>query len=267
MDQPSNQPYGAVMSETTDQEDGMMGVRDKVVAITGASSGIGEATALLLAERGARVVLGARGPDRLHALAARIAEAGGEACCAPTDVTRRADLQALVELACERYGRLDAIVNNAGVMPISTLDDLRVDDWEQMVDVNIKGVLYGIAAALPVFRRQGFGHVINTSSVAATRVVPTMAVYSATKAAVHAISEGLRQEAGDGLRVTVITPGMTRTNFAAGMSAPGVRAQMEQRRDAIAIAPGAIARAIAFAIEQPADVDVGEVVVRPTAQA
>jgi NADP-dependent 3-hydroxy acid dehydrogenase YdfG len=245
----------------------MMGHQDKVVAITGASSGIGEATALMLAERGAKVVLGARGPDRLNALAARIATAGGEASCLPTDVTRRADLEALVELACERYGKLDALVNNAGVMPISPLADLRVDDWEQMVDVNIKGVLYGIAAALPVFHRQGFGHIINTASTAATRVTPPMAVYSGTKAAVRAISEGLRQEAGDSLRVTIITPGMTRTNFADGMTDPNVKAQLEQRRDAIAMAPEAIARAITFAIEQPADIDVGEIVVRPTAQA
>jgi NADP-dependent 3-hydroxy acid dehydrogenase YdfG len=245
----------------------MMGYQVKVVAITGASSGIGEATALLLAERGAKVVLGARGTDRLNALTARIENAGGEASCIPTDVTRRADLEALVDLACERYGKLDALVNNAGVMPISLLADLRVDDWEQMVDINIKGVLYGIAAALPVFNRQGFGHIINTASTAATRVLPTMAVYSGTKAAVREISEGLRQDAGDSLRVTIITPGMTRTNFADAMTDPAVKAQLEQRRDAIAMAPEAIARAIAFAIEQPADVDVGEIVVRPTAQA
>ena len=144
----------------------MSGIKNKVVAITGASSGIGEATALLLAERGAKVVLGARGPDRLAALADRIARTGGEAAYAPTDVKRREDLSALVKLACERYGKLDVLVNNAGVMPISPLDDLRVEDWEEMIDVNIKGVLYGIAAALPVFRTQGFGHFVNIASVA-----------------------------------------------------------------------------------------------------
>jgi NADP-dependent 3-hydroxy acid dehydrogenase YdfG len=137
------------------------GIEDKVVVITGASSGIGEATALLLAERGAKVVLGATGSDRLKALAARIADGGGEAAYAPTDVRRRDDVSALVNLACERYGKLDVLINNAGVMPISPLDDLRVDDWEQMIDVNIKGVLYGIAAALPIFRKQGFGHFVN----------------------------------------------------------------------------------------------------------
>ena len=156
----------------------MSGTKGKVVAITGASSGIGEATAVLLAERGAKVVLGARGPDRLAALADRIARTGGEAAYASTDVKRRNDLSALVKLACERYGKLDVLVNNAGVMPISPLDDLRVEDWEEMIDVNIKGVLYGIAAALPLFRTQGFGQFINIASVAGLKTVPNMSVYS-----------------------------------------------------------------------------------------
>ena len=167
----------------------MSGVKNKVVAITGASSGIGEATALLLAERGANIVLGARGLDRLAALADRIVQTGGQAQYAPTDVKRREDLSALIKLACERYGRLDVLVNNAGVMPISALDDLRVEDWEDMIDVNIKGVLYGIAAALPVFRTQGFGHFVNIASIAGHKTVPTMSVYSGTKFAVRAISE------------------------------------------------------------------------------
>jgi NADP-dependent 3-hydroxy acid dehydrogenase YdfG len=244
----------------------MSGIEGKVVAITGASSGIGEATALLLAERGAKVVLGARRSDRLEALAARIADLGGEAAYAPTDVRRRDDLTKLVGLACERYGKLDVLVNNAGVMPISPLDDLRVEDWEDMIDVNIKGVLYGIAAALPVFREQGSGHFVNTASTAAFRVVPTMSVYAGTKFAVRAISEGLRQEAGDKLRVTIVSPGMTRTNFAESMTNPEVKARLEESRDTFAMPPNAIARAIAFAVEQPADVDVSEVVVRPTAQ-
>jgi NADP-dependent 3-hydroxy acid dehydrogenase YdfG len=244
----------------------MSGIEGKVVAVTGASSGIGEATALLLAERGAKLVLGARRPGPLEALAAHIADAGGEASFAPTDVRRRDDLTGLVKLAGDRYGQLDVLVSNAGVMPISPFDELRVEDWEDMIDVNLKGVLYGIAAALPVFREQGSGHFVNLASTAAFQVVPSMSVYSGTKMAVRAISEGLRQEAGDKLRVTIISPGMTRTNFADGMTSPEVKAQLEERRDATAMPPDAIARAIAFAIEQPASVDVGEVVVRPTAQ-
>jgi NADP-dependent 3-hydroxy acid dehydrogenase YdfG len=244
----------------------MSTVKHKVVVITGASSGIGEATALLLAERGAKVVLGARGTDRLQALADRIADAGGDAAWARTDVKQREDLSRLVKLACERYGKLDVLISNAGVGPISPLDELRIDDWEDMIDVNVKGVLYGIAAALPIFRTQGFGHFINTASTAAYRITPNMAVYAATKIAVRAISEGLRQEAGDKLRVTVISPGFTRTNFAESMTNPEVKAQIVASMDKFAMSPDAIARAIAFAIEQPADVDVGEIIVRPTAQ-
>lgn len=244
----------------------MSGIKGKVVAITGASSGIGEATAVLLAGRGAKVVLGARRSERLEALAARIAAAGGEAACARTDVKRREDLVNLVGLACERYGKLDVLVNNAGVGLISPLDDLRVEEWEEMIDVNIRGVLYGIAAALPVFRKQGFGHFVNTLSTAGLRITPLMSVYAGTKNAARAISEGLRQEAGEKLRVTVISPGFVHTDFADAMTDPAVKAQILATRDEIAIPPEAIARAIAFAIEQPADVDVGEIVVRPTAQ-
>ena len=245
----------------------MSGTEGKVVAITGASSGIGEATALLLAERGAKLVLGARRSDRLEALANRIAGAGGEAAYARTDVKRRDDLNGLVKLACERYGKLDVLVNNAGIGPVSPLDDLRVEDWEEMIDINIKGVLYGIAAALPVFRKQGFGHFVNTASTAGLITKPTMSVYSGTKFAVRAISEGLRQEAGDKLRVTIISPGFVHTNLADSMTNPEMKAQIVDAMDKIAISPVAIARAIGFAIEQPADVDVGEIVIRPTAQA
>lgn len=244
----------------------MSGIKGKVVAITGASSGIGEATALLLAECGAKVVLGARGSQRLEGLAARIANLGGDAAYVRTDVRRREDLSGLVGLARERYERLDVLVNNAGIMPISPLDDLRVEEWEEMIDINIKGVLYGIAAALPVFRTQGFGHIVNIASTAAYLVLPSMSVYAGTKVAVRVISEGLRQEAGDKLRVTIISPGMTRTNFADTMTNPEVKAQLEKRRDKTAMPPEAIARAIAFAIEQPTTIDVSEIIVRPTAQ-
>ncbi|SFE53134.1 NADP-dependent 3-hydroxy acid dehydrogenase YdfG [Chitinophaga sp. CF118] len=238
----------------------------KVVIITGASSGIGEATALMLAERGAKVVLGARRLDRLEMLAARITQAGGDAAYARTDVKRRNDLSDLVMLANERYGKLDVLINNAGIGPISPLDELRVEDWEEMIDINIKGVLYGIAAALPVFRKQGFGHFINIASTAGHRIVPTMAVYAGTKFAVRAISEGLRQEAGEKLRVTIISPGIIHTDFADSMTNPEMKAQIIDTRDKLAIPPDAIARAIAFAIEQPANVDVNEIIVRPTAQ-
>ncbi|MCQ8187396.1 SDR family oxidoreductase [Streptomyces rugosispiralis] len=242
------------------------GIEGKVVAITGASSGIGEATALLLAERGARVVLAARRSDRIEALAARIAGAGGEAVAVVTDVKRRADLSRLVTTARERYGRLDVLVSNAGISPISALDDLRVEDWEAMVDVNVKGVLYGIAEALPVFREQGSGHFVHTLSTAGLTIVPTMAVYAGTKNAVRAISEGLRQEAGETLRVTTVSPGFIRTGLADSITDSDARSGIQARMDKIAISPDAIARAIAFAIEQPAGVDVGEIVVRPTAQ-
>src|SRR3954452_22500572 len=186
----------------------MSEIRGKIVAITGASSGIGEATARLLAERGAKVVQGARRTDRLQALAADIRESGGEAEDDVLEVERRDAGAAFVMGAQDRFVRLDVLVNNAGLMPLSPLDQLKVDEWERMVDVNIKGVLYGIAAALPVFRAQASGHFVNIASVAGLRVAPNMAVYSGTKFAVRAISEGLRQEAGDKLRVTIISPGV-----------------------------------------------------------
>jgi NADP-dependent 3-hydroxy acid dehydrogenase YdfG len=244
----------------------MENVQGKVIAITGASSGIGAATARLLAARGAKVVLGARRLDRLEALASEITAAGGEAAYARTDVSQRADVTALIQLAGERYGKLDVLINNAGIGLISPLDELRVEDWDAMIDVNIKGTLYGIAAALPVFRRQEFGHFVNVLSTSGLRIVPLQSVYAGTKNAVRAISEGLRQEAGDKLRVTIISPGFVHTDFADSMTNPEVKAQIIAARDQMAISPDAIARAIAFAIEQPADVDVGELVVRPTAQ-
>ena len=244
----------------------MSGAISKVVAITGAGSGIGRATALLLTERGAKVVLGARRADRLEAVARQIVAAGGEAAYVPIDVKRRDDLSSLVALACERFGKLDVLVSNAGIGPVSLLDELRVDDWDEMIDINVKGVLYGIAAALPVFRRQGFGQFVNIASTAGLITKPTMAVYSGTKFAVRAISEGLRQEAGDKLRVTIITPGFVKTDFADSMTNPEAKAQIVGTMERMAISPDAIARAIVFAIEQPADVDVGEIVVRPTAQ-
>jgi NADP-dependent 3-hydroxy acid dehydrogenase YdfG len=244
----------------------MSGIEGKVVAITGAGSGMGKATALLLAKRGAKLVLGARRPPPLQALVQQISDAGGDAVCSSIDVTRRADLAAMVELSCQRYGKLDVLISNAGIGPISLLDDLRVEDWEAMIDVNLKGFLYGIAAALPVFRRQGFGHFVNVISTAGLRIVPMQSVYAGTKNAVRTITEGLRQEAGDKLRVTGISPGFVQTDLAESVTDPQVKEQMLQGMRQMGISPDAIARAIAFAIEQPSDVDVGEIVVRPTAQ-
>ena len=238
----------------------------KVVAITGASSGMGAATAVLLAARGDKVVLGARGEERLATLAQRIATDGGDVAYVVTDVTRRGDLVGLVQLARHRFGRLDVLVSNAGAMPIGPVADLAVEDWEQMVDVNIKGVLYGIAAALPVFRAQGAGHFINVASTAARKTVPNQTIYSGTKAAVLAISDGLRQELAGTVRVTVISPGFTDTNFAGHVRNEGVKAQLEQAGKAFAMPPESIARAIGYAIDQPDDLNVGEIVLRSTAQ-
>ncbi|MDH7808750.1 MULTISPECIES: SDR family oxidoreductase [unclassified Rhizobium] len=242
-------------------------IADKVVVITGASSGIGAATARHLAEKGARVVLAARRTVHLDSLVHDITINGGQVISFVADVTLRGDVVSLVEHAIAYYGQVDVFVNNAGIGPISPLDDLRVDEWEQMVDVNIKGLLFGIAASLPVFRAQRFGHFIAVASTAGMKTVPTQTVYSGTKFAVRAICEGLRQEAGPDLRVTVVSPGAIKTPFVEGIANAEVRARYIGLRDDIAIEPSAIARAIAFAIEQPSNVDVGEIVVRPTAQA
>lgn len=238
----------------------------KVVAITGASSGVGRATAQLLAEHGHAVVLGARREEVLAKLAAELNDAGGRADYRVTDVTRRADLEAVVAYAVERFGRLDAIVNNAGIGPISRFDALRVEDWDAMIDVNLRGTLYGIAAALPVFARQGTGHVINVVSTAGIKILPTMGVYAATKNAVRTATEALRQEAGPNLRVTEVSPGMVSTDFGDSITDQGMRQAMGKRVAEIAIPPDAIARGILYALEQPPEVDVGSIVIRPTAQ-
>lgn len=240
-----------------------MSIQGKIVAITGASSGIGEATARELAARGATVIVGARRTDRLETLVAELRKQGATAEFQALDVTNRDSVQDFVRFATERFGKLDAIVNNAGVMPLSPLQALHVDEWDQMVDVNIKGVLYGIAAALPVFAKQGYGHVINTSSIAAYRAIPTAAVYCATKAAVNFITEGLRQE-NNYVRTTIISPGVTESELAHTITHEGTAKFIDDYRK-ISIPADAIARAIAFALEQPDGVDVNEIVVRPTA--
>jgi NADP-dependent 3-hydroxy acid dehydrogenase YdfG len=243
----------------------MSDVTGKVVAITGASSGIGEAAGRLLAAAGAKVILGARRVERLETIANDIRKSKGEVDIQAIDVTRREDLTLFVKKAQDRFGRLDVLIGNAGLMPLSPLDDLRVDEWDRMIDVNIKGVLYGIAAALPVFRKQGSGHFITVSSVAGHRVAPTGAVYSGTKFAVRAISEGLRQEAGDKIRVTIISPGAVESELAETISNPEVKKRIQDYRK-MAIPAEAIASAMAYAIGQPCNVDVSEVLIRPTAQ-
>ena len=240
---------------------------DKVVAITGASSGIGAATALELASRGAAVVLGARRTDRLEALAARIRAEGGRAELREADVTKRADLEELVALAVHRFGRLDVLVGNAGVARTAPMAALDVDDWDAMIDVNLRGVLHGIAAALPVFRRQGQGHFVTTVSTSGLKIVPTQAVYAGTKNAVRTLLEALRQESTDGaLRTTSISPGYVHTELVDHVDDPEQREAMKQAMTTLGIGPDAVARAIAFAIEQPDDVEIGDITIRPARQ-
>ncbi|WP_405590343.1 SDR family oxidoreductase [Streptomyces sp. NBC_01190] len=242
-------------------------LEQKVVAVTGASSGIGASTARLLARSGARLVLGARREDRLAELAEELRGAGAEVAYRAVDVRRRTDLAALVELAGSRFGRLDVLIGNAGIGPISELDELRVDDWDAMVDINLKGLMYGVAAALPVFRRQGRGQFVHTVSTAAYKTVPGQVVYSATKAAARTFTEGLRQEAGPSIRVTIVSPGFVGTDFLESVPDADLRRKMLEMRDRIALTPDAVARAISFAVEQPDEVDINEIVLRPTAQA
>lgn len=240
-------------------------IKGKVVAITGASSGIGEAIAVMLAAKGARVVLAARRADKIKALAEQITASGGQATYAATDVTNREDMTKLVELACDQYGKLDVMVNNAGIAHLSRIDELHVAEWEAMIDVNLKGVLYGIAAAIPAFKKQGSGHIINIISTSGIKIVPTQGVYAGTKNAVRTITEALRQEAGTSMRVTGISPGMVRTALTSHNNNPEMKEAISNMHK-IAISPDAIARAVVYAISQPPEVEVGDIVVRPTAQ-
>lgn len=234
---------------------------DKIVLITGASSGIGAAIARELAPTGARLMLGARRVDRLESLAAELRGGGGTVDIRAMDVTRRDDVAAFAEAARQRFGRVDVMINNAGIMPLSPMASMKVDEWDRMVDVNIKGVLNGIAAVLPGMLAQGSGHVINIASIGALRVVPTATVYCATKFAVRAISDGLRQE-NERLRVTCIHPGVVESELADTITDDSAKEMMRSYR-AIALQPDAIGRAVRYAIEQPDDVDVNEIVVRP----
>jgi NADP-dependent 3-hydroxy acid dehydrogenase YdfG len=238
-----------------------------VVAITGASSGIGEATARLLASRGADLVLGARRTDRLGQLAAELRSAGASVVTSTTDVTRRADLERLVALATEEFGRLDVLVSNAGISKIGPVADADIDGWSAMIDVNLRGVLYGIAAAMPLFRGQGSGHFVTTVSTAGLKIVPDMAVYAATKNAVRTVMEALRQESTDGVvRTTSISPGFVRTELGSSIDDPALRDRIQKNMDDFGLPADAVARAIAFAIEQPHDVEIGDITIRPTKQ-
>ncbi len=241
----------------------MSEITDKVVLITGASSGIGRGTAKVLGDSRARLVLGARREDRLETLIREIEAAGGTARARKLDVTDLVDMRSFVEFAKSEFGRIDVIVNNAGVMPLSPLAELRIDEWNWMIDVNIRGVLHGIAAVLPEMNAQESGHIVNVSSVGGFVVQPSAAVYAATKFAVRAISEGLRKE-NSKIRCTCIYPGVVHSELTKTITDETARKQMESYR-AIGIAPEAIGRAIKYAIEQPDDVDVNEIVVRPTA--
>lgn len=241
-------------------------IEGKVVVITGASSGAGEATARHLSQLGATVVLGARRADRIQALADELAQAGGKALARATDVTHCDQVQALVDAATQTYGCIDVMVNNAGLMPNSPLERLKIDDWDRMIDTNIKGMLYGIAAALPQMQRQKSGHFINVSSVAGHKVRPGNAVYAATKHAVRAISEGLRMEVKpSNIRTTIISPGAMATELVDSVTEPDVAAGVREFYK-IAVPPETFAHMVSFAISQPDEVDVNEILFRPTRQ-
>jgi NADP-dependent 3-hydroxy acid dehydrogenase YdfG len=242
-------------------------ISGKVIVITGASSGMGAAAATYLAAKGASIVLGARRADRIEALAAQIADAGGKATAVVTDVSNRTDVAKLVDTAVETYGRIDVLINNAGLMPLSPLDRLKVDEWDRMIDVNVKGVLYGIAAALSHMKAQRSGHIINVSSVAGHKLFPGSAVYSATKFAVRALSDGLREEmAPHNIRTTIISPGAVKTELLDHISEKDVQEANQDYVGQVGVPAETFARLVAFAINEPDDVGINEILFRPTAQ-
>jgi NADP-dependent 3-hydroxy acid dehydrogenase YdfG len=245
----------------------MQNIKGKVVVITGASSGLGEATARLLSAAGASVVLGARRVDRIQSLADELNAKGGKALALATDVTNHDQVKKLVDSAVQKFGRIDVMINNAGIMPHSPLERLKIDDWNRTIDVNIKGVLYGIAAALPHMKQQKSGHIINVSSVAGHKVTPNGAVYCATKHAVRALSEGLRVEVKPyNIRTTIISPGAVATELPNSITEPDVAAGVSKFYEETAIPADSFARAVAFAMSQPEEVDVNEILFRPTLQ-
>jgi NADP-dependent 3-hydroxy acid dehydrogenase YdfG len=244
----------------------MQNIKGKVVAITGASSGIGKAIAIELAKNGAKVVLGARRSEELERLVEEINSTGGMAICTKIDVNNKADLVQLVNTAVEQYGKLDVIINNAGVSQLSRIEELDIEGWEEMIDINLKGVLYGMAAAIPVFKRQQSGHIVNIISTAGLSIVPTMGVYAGTKNAIRTIAEAFRQESDGNIRITGISPGFVKTDFADNIKNEEMKTAIQKRMEEIAISPVAIANAVIYAVSQPDDVEIGDIVIRPSKQ-
>ena len=239
---------------------------EKVVVITGASSGIGKAIALKLAEEGAKVVLGARTGEKLTALAYQIKKTNGEVKYVVIDVKKKEDLHILIQTAVTAYGRVDVMINNAGTSELSRIDDLDIDGWEEMIDVNIKGVLYGMAAAIPVFKQQKSGHIINIISTSGIKIVPMQGVYAGTKNAIRTITEAFRQESNGEIRITGISPGFVKTDFADNIKNETMKSVIKENMEKMAISPTAVANAVLYAIKQPSDVEIGDIVIRPALQ-
>ncbi|MGS2737694.1 SDR family oxidoreductase [Sinomicrobium sp. M5D2P17] len=245
----------------------MQNLKEKVVAVTGASAGIGKAIAIKLAENGAKVILGARNAELLAKIVEEIKSNGGEAVCVKTDVSNKTDMVRLINIAVSQYGKLDVIINNAGVAHLSRIDELNIDGWDEMIDINIKGVLYGMAAAIPVFKKQQSGHIVNIISTSGIKIVPTQGVYAGTKNAVRTIAEAFRQESDGNIRITGISPGFIKTDFALkSVSTEDLKTAASKAVATLAISPEAIADAVIYAISQPKDVEVGDIVIRPSKQ-
>lgn len=245
----------------------MENLKQKVVAVTGASSGIGKAIAIKLAGYGVKVVLGSRNAEQLEKVSEEIKSKGGEAVFVKTDVTNKADLVQLVNVAATEYGKLDVIVNNAGVARLNRLDELDTDGWDEMIDINIKGTLYGMAAAIPVFKKQQSGYIVNIISTSGLKIVPMQGVYAATKNAVRTIVEAFRQESDGSIRITGISPGFIKTEFAVkSVNTEEMKTAASKAVGELGISPEAIANAVIYAISQPKDIEVGDIVIRPSKQ-
>jgi NADP-dependent 3-hydroxy acid dehydrogenase YdfG len=244
----------------------MQNIKGKVVAITGASSGIGKAIAIELAKNGAKVVLGARRAEQLQQIVKEIKSEGGDATFAQIDVKNKADLVRLVNTAVEQYGKLDVIVNNAGISQLSRIDELDIEGWEEMIDINLKGVLYGMAASIPIFKQQQSGHIVNIISTSGIKIVPMQGIYAGTKNAIRTIAEAFRQESDGSIRITGISPGFVKTDFANHIKNEEMKTAVQKGMEQIAINPIAIANAVIYAVSQPDDVEIGDIVIRPSKQ-